>query len=152
MTIWRPPPEIRVKVLGLAWRGSQLLLAEVEDDAGRVKGYRPLGGCVEFGETREAALRREFAEELGCGVTVIGPWHAFENLYRHEGAIGHEYLFAAAIRLDDEWLYALDRIAFREADLTGCRAGWFDPRALPEGSELYPGGLRTLIESGALGS
>ncbi|PDV86278.1 DNA mismatch repair protein MutT [Rhizobium sp. H4] len=62
MTVWRPPQQIRVKVIGLAWRQDRLLAAEVEDDGGRIKGIRPLGGSIEFGETREQALQREFRE------------------------------------------------------------------------------------------
>lgn len=150
MTIWKPDPFIRVKVLGLAWRGTELLLSEVEDSSGRVKGVRPLGGAVEFGETREEALRREFQEELGCPISLAGPWHGFENIFEHEGAIGHEYLFAANIRLDDGSLYAKERIPFLEADGTGCRAGWFSPTDLPEGVDLYPAALLPLIRNGRI--
>jgi hypothetical protein len=148
MTVWRPASAIQVKVLGLVWRGRQLLVAEVEDDAGRVKGVRPLGGTIEFGETREAALVREFGEELGCAATVTGPWHAFENLFEHQGAIGHEYIFAADLTLADRRLYQCESIAFAEADLTACRAVWLDPEALPHGLELYPAGLAALLRSG----
>ncbi|MGO8654157.1 DNA mismatch repair protein MutT, partial [Rhizobium ruizarguesonis] len=35
MTVWRPSQQIRLKVIGLAWRKDQLLAAEVEDDSGR---------------------------------------------------------------------------------------------------------------------
>jgi hypothetical protein len=86
VAIWKPKPFIRVKVLGLVWRGSELLAGEVENSAGQVTGVRPLGGCVEFGETREEALRREFREELGCETIVSGPWHSLENIFEHEGA------------------------------------------------------------------
>ena len=92
MAVWTPSPCVTVKVIGLAWRGDELLVAEVEESNGRVKGLRPLGGRIEFGETREEALRREFAEELGCTIELTGPWHAFENIYEHEGAMGHEFI------------------------------------------------------------
>ncbi|HEY6817414.1 MAG TPA: NUDIX domain-containing protein [Croceibacterium sp.] len=150
MTIWTPSPEIAVKVIGLAWRGAELLVAEVEESDGRVKGVRPLGGSIEFGETREAALVREFAEELGCAVSVTGPWHTFENLYRHEGAQGHEFIFAAAIRLGDEQLYRRDRFHYLEHEGTRCCAVWLDPLHLPAGVELYPTGLLDAIEHGGI--
>jgi ADP-ribose pyrophosphatase YjhB (NUDIX family) len=148
VTIWTPAPVIRVKVLGLAWRGGDLLLAEVEDSAGRVKGVRPLGGAIEFGETREQALRREFEEELGCGVRLAGPWHGFENIYEHEGATGHEFLFAANVELADFSLYRRDPIGFLEDEGTARLARWLPPAALPPGVDLYPAGLRPLIEAG----
>jgi len=143
---WRPPQEIKVKVLGLAWRGDQLLLVEVEDDQGSVKGFRPLGGSVEFGEARETALRREFEEELGCTVVLNGPWHSFENIYWHEGAQGHEYIYLANVHLGNEALYEQDQIAFVEADLIACRAVWLSPGELPEGAGLFPDGLREFLE------
>lgn len=145
MTTWRPPQQIRAKVVGLAWRGDELLAMEVLDDRSRIKGVRPLGGGIGFGETREDALIREFREELGCGVTIAGPWTVFENIYRHEGALGHEIVFAADIRLHAAALYAREAIAFREDDGTACRAGWFAPHALPEGIALYPDGLAAAL-------
>jgi ADP-ribose pyrophosphatase YjhB (NUDIX family) len=148
MTMWKPSPFIRVKVLGLAWRREELLLAEVEDSSGRVKGVRPLGGSIEFGETREQALLREFGEELGCAVSLAGPWHGFENIFEHEGAIGHEYLFAANIELSDARLYESERIAFLESDASDCCARWFSPTALPQGIDLFPTALLPLIQAG----
>lgn len=127
MAVWRAPAEIRVKVIGLCLRGRDLLAAEVEDDAGRIKGYRPLGGSVEFGETREQALAREFKEELSTAVTIRGPWHVFENIFTHEGRQGHEIVFAAEVDLLDRSLYESDTISFNEMDGMRCTARWLDP-------------------------
>lgn len=145
MTPWRPPQSIRAKVIGLAWRGGHLLAVEVRDDAGRLKGVRPPGGGIAFGETREEALIREFREELGCGVTRTGPWSVFENIFRHEGALGHEIVFAADVDLHDAALYRRDAIRFREDDGTPCTARWFRPDALPEGAALFPDGLAAAL-------
>ena len=152
MTVWTPATSIKVKVLGLAWRGEQLLVGEVEDSSGRVKGVRPLGGCIDFGETREQALAREFEEELGCKVVVTGPWHAFENIYEHEGATGHEFIFAADVTLSDPQFYAQDRFRFLESDESACRAAWVSPLALPDDVELYPASLLQLIRAGLVGA
>lgn len=72
MTRWRPSPGIAVKVLGLVFRDDALLCVEVTHDDGTVKGVRPLGGGVEFGETRAVALAREFKEELSTGIRITG--------------------------------------------------------------------------------
>ncbi|MCP1547441.1 MULTISPECIES: NUDIX hydrolase [Methylorubrum] len=146
MTSWRPPQAIRVKVIGLAWRGDALLAVEVLDDRGRIKGLRPPGGSVAFGETREQALDREFREELGCGVAITSPWTVFENIYRHEGALGHEIVFSADIRLHDAALYDRDVIRFSEDDGTACTARWCRPDALPDGAALFPDGLAAALE------
>ena len=148
MTVWTPSPGIAVKVIGLAWRGEELLVAEVEESDGRVKGVRPLGGGIDFGETREAALKREFVEELRCEITVSGSWHGFENIYQHEGKTGHEFIFAANVRLGDADIYRRDRFHFLEHEGTRCCAVWLAPLRLPPGVALYPDGLARAIEHG----
>ncbi len=144
MVTWRPAPKIRLKALGLHWRGERLLAAEVLDDAGRVKGVRPLGGTVEFGERAEAAVIREFHEELGLRVETRGAPVFMENLYTHEGHTGHEILAIFDVVFPDGALDGQDRIAFHEDNGTLCFAEWFDLAALdlPGGPELYPTGLK----------
>ncbi|MBY5789145.1 NUDIX domain-containing protein [Rhizobium leguminosarum bv. viciae] len=146
MTVWRPSQQIRVKVIGLAWRKDQLLAAEVEDDSGRIKGVRPLGGAIEFGESREEALHREFREELETDIRIVGPWHLLENIYEHQGAIGHEYIFAADIELADASLYQRDEIRYSELDETAATARWFGRDSLRDaGIDLCPTGLDRLL-------
>ncbi|MGR9128134.1 NUDIX hydrolase [Rhizobium leguminosarum] len=146
MTIWRPSQQIRVKVIGLAWRNDRLLAAEVEDDSGRIKGVRPLGGAIEFGESREEALQREFQEELETDIRIVGPWHLLENIYEHHGATGHEYIFAADIELADASLYERDEIRYSELDETAATARWFGRDRLRDaGIDLYPIGLDKLL-------
>ncbi|NKL35679.1 NUDIX domain-containing protein [Rhizobium leguminosarum bv. viciae] len=146
MAIWRPSQQIRVKVIGLAWRKDQLLAAEVEDDSGRIKGVRPLGGAIEFGESREEALHREFREELDTAIRIVGPWHLLENIYQHHGATGHEFIFAADIELADASLYERDEIRYRELDETAATARWFGRDRLRDaGIDLYPRGLDRLL-------
>ncbi|MGR9238180.1 NUDIX hydrolase [Rhizobium leguminosarum] len=146
MAIWRPSQQIRVKVIGLAWRNDRLLAAEVEDDSDRIKGVRPLGGAIEFGESREEALQREFQEELETDIRIVGPWHLLENIYEHHGATGHEYIFAADIELADASLYERDEIRYSELDETAATARWFGRDRLRDaGIDLYPIGLDKLL-------
>ena len=112
---------------------------EVYDDKGSVKGVRPLGGHIEFGETREAALAREFREELGTEIVTAGKWRLYENLYQHEGEIGHEYLFAISIALLDKSLYSQQIFVFSEDSGTENKARWYDVKDLRSGKiALFP--------------
>jgi 8-oxo-dGTP pyrophosphatase MutT (NUDIX family) len=146
MAVWRPSDTISVKVIGIARRGGSFLAADVEEDDGRVKGVRPLGGSAEFGETREEALRREFAEELWCSIIIREPWRAFENIHAHEGRVGHEYIFAADIELLDESLYSKDEILFPESNGSIWRARWVDCEEVKAGRlAVFPAGLEALL-------
>lgn len=147
MHVWRPPSEIRVKALGLAWRGGRLLVAEVYTDDGRLKGVRPLGGSVGFGEPAEAALVREFREELGLTVRVLGAPFVMENLYTHEGSPGHEVLFLFPVALPPSALDTQERVVFHEDCGTPCIARWCDLEELDRvgGPDLYPVGLKARL-------
>lgn len=146
-TVWRPRGHIRVIALGLHWRAGRLLAAEVRDDAGRLKGVRPLGGGVDFGETAAAALRREFMEELGVEIAISGAPMVMENIYRHEGAAGHEIAFLYPVSLPEGAFAAQERILLHEDDGTPACAGWYDPAELdlPDGPALFPAGLKPLL-------
>lgn len=133
-----------MKALGLHWRGDRLLAAEVLDDAGHVKGVRPLGGTVEFGETAEEAVIREFQEELGILVKTIGPPVFMENIFTHEGSLGHEILAIFDVGFPPEVYADETRIEFKENNGVTCFAEWFDLRSLDLSGkpQLYPQGLK----------
>ncbi|WP_172292334.1 NUDIX hydrolase [Pseudoruegeria sp. HB172150] len=147
MTTWRPAPRIRFKALGLHWRGGRLLAAEVLDDAGRVKGVRPLGGSVDFGETAESAVIREFREELGVTATILDAPFFMENIYTHEGSQGHELLAIFNVAFSDDVFADASRIEFHEDDGTRCFAEWFslDTLDLPKHPRLFPEGLKARL-------
>lgn len=146
MNIWRPARKIRVKSLGLHWRDKRLLAFEVLDDAGTVKGVRPLGGSVEFGESWRDALVREFDEELKIDIIVINEPFVMENIYAHEGEAGHEILFIAEVVFPSGAFETVDEIKFAENNGEICTARWFDLNELDNnGIELFPVGLKDRV-------
>lgn len=123
-----------------------MLAAEVYNDAGEVKGIRPLGGHVEFGETRDVALRREFNEELGTEIDITGAWRLFENMYEHEGEVGHEYILCVSVGLLDTSLYTQDRMVFSEDSGAESVARWFSVKECKRGEiVLFPDGLVDIL-------
>lgn len=45
-----------------------------------------MAGSIEFWETHEQALHREFMEEPGIEISITGPWHTIENIFEFNGA------------------------------------------------------------------
>lgn len=144
--MWRPKQNIRVITIGLHWRDGLLLAAEVRDDSGKIKGVRPLGGGVDFGETWQQALTREFKEELDISVTISGAPLVMENIYVHEGEAGHEIVFIADVQFSDGAFEGQEVIKFSEDNGVECTARWFDLDDLDNGKvELFPSGLKELL-------
>lgn len=116
----------------------------VHRDDGGVKGYRPLGGAIEFGERAEAALHREFREELDRSLSDVRLLGVMENLYTHEGAPGHEIIFAFRATLEG----GDDSTRPLSALIEGGRTlpiVWLPPAALTPDAPLLPRGLEALV-------
>lgn len=134
---------IRNIAVGLPMRAGHVLVLDGTDAVKGEDFHRAIGGGIEFGETAEQALRREFMEELGVTLEDVTLLAVVENIFEYEGSPGHEtaHVFAVhAADLDalplDAQLYVLDEgspvrwVPFREAD-----------------RPFYPSGVSDLIES-----
>jgi ADP-ribose pyrophosphatase YjhB (NUDIX family) len=122
-TTWRPHAIVRPGAIGIVRRGDQILVMAVRDDDGVIKGWRPLGGAIEFGEHAADAVKREFVEELGSAIEVTRFVAVLENLYSHHGAPGHEIVFVFDVTFGDAGLYARERFMFVDGGVTN-EAEW----------------------------
>jgi ADP-ribose pyrophosphatase YjhB (NUDIX family) len=132
-------------------------LALCRDDAGRIlveRGYdrirdehffRGIGGGVEFGERAEAALRREWREELGLTLRRPALLAVLENIFTHEGRRGHEIVFVHSAEIVERWPY--DQREFERIDPEGLThaALWATAAELRTSERpCYPPGLLDL--------
>jgi ADP-ribose pyrophosphatase YjhB (NUDIX family) len=135
---WRPPQRIRAIAIALVYRGADVLVMAVKDDSGSIKGWRPLGGAIEFGESAEEAVAREFLEEIGMPIRCTKQLCVLENLYSHEGARGHEVVFAFEAELLESSVDLKTSFSFVDGGVTNDVA-WRPVREFAEGVQrLFP--------------
>lgn len=140
-TPWRPPQVVRPLSIGLIRRADELLVMAVRGDRGSIKGWRPPGGGIEFGESAESTLVRELLEELGERVVCRSQVCVLENIYVHEGSPGHEVVFVFEVEFLEPSSYATEAYAFVDQGIAN-DVVWRKASQLLEGAEpLYPVGL-----------
>jgi 8-oxo-dGTP pyrophosphatase MutT (NUDIX family) len=144
---WRSPSHIRALVIGVIWRGDELLVYEGRDSSKNETFYRPLGGGIDFGEAAVDALAREFREEIGTELEGVRYLETIENIYVFEGHPGHELVRVYEARLATPSLYERDSWNFKLEDGSRCHVLW---KRLDDFAEapLYPDGLLALLRRG----
>lgn len=142
---WRPRDSIRALALGLPFRDGKLLASAVTEDDGTEKGWRPLGGGIDFGEPAHRAVCRELAEELQAEAEILRLLGIFENIYSHQGQTGHEVVFAYEVKLINPGIAAADEFVVEDQGFRD-RAAWVPLADFTEGRKtLLPEGLLPLV-------
>lgn len=130
-------PAIRNIAVGLPTRDGHILVLDGEDPVKGEVFHRAIGGGIEFGETAEAALRREFMEELGVSLGTVRLLGVIENIFEYEGNPGHEISHVFAV--DSEEIDAIPLDAQLKVLDEGSPIGWVP---IDDGWPLYPEGAR----------
>lgn len=135
----------RIRPLALALikneRG-QLLLHQAFDRVKNEVFYRPLGGGIEFHETGEAALEREFMEEVGSKIVVGDLVHTFENIFTYEGHRGHEIVLLYEAKFEDDSMYQKSELDIVESGKVISKAVWRSLEEIQlEKAKIYPSGI-----------
>lgn len=136
-------PTIRNLAVGLPVRDGHVLVSDAMDPMTGEAFHRALGGGIEFGEKAEAAVRREFVEELGIVLTAVRLLGVVENVFDYGGRPGHEIVHVFAVHSTEFDTIPLDA-ALRVLD-EGSPVGW--RRLTRIDRPLYPIGTTDLLRS-----
>ena len=94
----------------------KILVYERQDDITGEKFYRLVGGCIEFGEASDIALKREFKEELSLDIEEIKLISTFESTFTFNSNKMHEIVFLYESKFEDKNIYDKDIINGLEGD------------------------------------
>ena len=132
--------KIVVKAMCVVGRNGKEVLAGIGRDDVKGEDFgRIIGGKVEFRETAEFALRREFQEELNTELEDLFFIKMFENIFTYNGQPGHEIVFVYKGSLADKTLYQKDLIRVEDGGKE------FDVRWVPL-EDVYLGKLKLYPE------
>ena len=139
-----PKPRVRPLAVAAVRRpdGAVLVQRGTEPTTGQVF-HRLVGGGIDFGETAEQALVREWREELDVELRDVELLGWIENGFTFAGRPGHEIGAVHVGRVDDRRLLRRDSPRIADTDST---AHWVPAQDLLDGpAPLYPDGLAELL-------
>lgn len=138
---------IRVIAIAVVQKGTEILVAQGWDDHLKSHFYRPLGGAIEFGETAEEAVKREFLEELSEEVQNVRSLGVLENIYEWNNQPWHEIVFVFTADFVNDTLYQRNHITYLEDDRSAHVAMWKSLDSFDDTQHrLVPLGLMELLQ------
>lgn len=130
--------QIEVKALCIILRDNKDVLVGLGYDEIKKEHFgRVLGGGMNFGETAEAAVRREIKEELLCEIENLEFVKLIENIFIYNGEKGHQITFLYKGDLSNKDLYKQEKILVH--DTKSFEAEWLPLSDVITGKvKLYP--------------
>ena len=107
---------VRPIAISIIRNKDKILVYERQDDITGEKFYRLVGGCIEFGESSNTALKREFEEELSLDIKNIKLISIFESIFTFNSKEMHEIIFLYESEFVDSSIYNKDIINGLEGD------------------------------------
>jgi 8-oxo-dGTP pyrophosphatase MutT (NUDIX family) len=136
---------IRVLALGIIRDRDRIFISQGYDQVKDQTFYRALGGGIDFGESSEVALVREFEEELQAEIINIQYLGCLENLFNFDGNQGHEIIQLYSCDFSDRRFYELDQVQFQEGKRSKL-ALWVETKRFLTGELiLYPQGMEKFL-------
>lgn len=121
-----------------------VLVQRGHDATRRQTFHRLIGGGIDFGETAEQAVVREWQEELSARLQDVRLLGWVENLFMVEGAPGHELLAVHVGRVLDA--HVLDRDDLGVIPGSTSTVHWVPGAVVLDGPvPLYPAGAVSLL-------
>ncbi len=109
------PNQIEAKALCIILRDNKEILVGLGYDELKKEYFgRIMGGGMNFGETSEAAIRREIREELLCKIENLEFIKIIENIFTYNGEEGHQITFLYKGDLANKDLYKQEKIAVHD--------------------------------------
>lgn len=98
---------IRPIALGLIEHEGHVFVSKGRDRLTKQTFYRFLGGGIDFGETSQAALEREFKEEIQADLTDVEYLTCLDSIFTINGKAKHELIQLFRARFADSAFYQL---------------------------------------------
>ena len=101
---------IRPIAISIIRKNDEILVYQRKDDITKEIFYRLIGGCIEFTEASDVALKREFKEEISAEIEDLKLLSTFESIFTFNDTSMHEvvFLYESKFKLKDLYNFTLN--------------------------------------------